>query len=86
MLARFLPRWDERLILGALEPTIAVLAGLLTIPASEGLGSFLAVAGLALAARNGAEASGQRRQAMALRDAYLEQKALAERFRQSDGR
>ncbi len=48
-LAKFFSRSSERTIKGGLEPAVVILTGILLLPLSQPLGSYLMAAGIALA-------------------------------------
>lgn len=63
------------------EPWLAILAGAAALPFSLPLGSYLIAAGLCLAVCASVGEAVERARALQLRDAWIEQQLLAERFR-----
>ncbi len=80
-LARVFPKCSESTIKGGVEPAIVCIIGVLLMTVSEPLGSYLVVAGISLALTNSVIEAVDRVQAIEMHDAFIEQRALSERFR-----
>lgn len=76
-----LRRIDEARFKATWEPWIVMFGGVFLMPVSEGLGRFVAVAGIAMAITESLRRAYFEHRARDLRDAYLEQRAMAARFR-----
>ena len=85
-LAKFFSRSSERTLKGGLEPLVVILTGILLMPLSQPLGSYLVVAGIALALIHSIIESASRVQALELHDSFIEQEQLSGRFRGMCGR
>lgn len=81
-LLRLLPFLGEQTIKYTVEPLFTFLMGALALKTCKPLGLYLMVSGLALAATNVVNKARAREQLDDLTDSYLEQKDLAERFRE----
>jgi hypothetical protein len=81
-LASVFKRMPEQKIKAGLEPLLVFVAGVLLMPVSEPLGSYLMVAALSLGFNHSVIESVERAQALEMNDALIEQQAMAERFRQ----
>lgn len=81
-LARVLKRTPQHRINAAVEPWLVMGVGVLLLAVSEPLGSFLMASGASLAIVAGVIEAAQRRRALSMHDAWLEQQELAERFRE----
>lgn len=82
---RFTGRCSELTVKRGFEPAIVFGIGVFTLSSSEPLGSYLMLAavGLLVSVHMGAEY--ERRRALDMYDAYIEQRNLAERFRDLRG-
>lgn len=81
--APLLRRWlGERAAKGTLEPLLVLLVGYLLLPASEPLGSYLMLAAGGQLVSFQLALAYERQRLMDARDAYIEQRHMAERFRQ----
>lgn len=80
-LASLFKRTAEERIKGEIEPWLTIAGGVLAWGLSEALGSYLMAAGFSLGIIAGTMESVERARALAVNDALIEQKALAERFR-----
>lgn len=88
-LAAIFRRTPERTLKSTHEPWLAILAGVIALAFSPALGSYLILAGFCLAVTARVGEAVERARALQLHDAWLEQQALAERFRamqRRDGR
>jgi len=79
-IARFLPKSSEDKIKGGAEPTFVCLSGMLLMGISPPLGSYLLVAGVALAVTHSVLAAVERVQAIEMHDSFIEQQQLSSRF------
>lgn len=86
MLCGLFPRMSERAVKASVEPVLVIAAGALAMAPSPPLGSYLIAAGVALAITHAVAAAVDRARAMELHDSFLEQRDLAERFREMTGR
>ncbi len=80
-LARLFRRMPEERIKAVVEPTLVMATGAIALVINAPLGSYLIAAGAALAIVAAAIRGVERMQVMDIRDAWLENEALAERFR-----
>lgn len=81
-LMRLMPRADERKVKGALEPLLVFFAGIFASPTSEPLGGYLILASVGLAVSVQFSVGYERQRVIDMNDAYLEQRYIAERFRE----
>ncbi|MCA9281081.1 MAG: hypothetical protein H6812_10675 [Phycisphaeraceae bacterium] len=81
-LAAILRRTPEHKIKCDIEPWVVIIAGGLLMAVSPPLGSYLMLSGFCLAICGGVAESVDRARVMQLHDAWLEQQALADRFRE----
>ncbi|QYO62488.1 hypothetical protein [Leptolyngbya sp. 7M] len=84
-LARIFKRMPESRIKAGLEPLLVFAVGVLMMPLSQPLGSYLMVAAFALGMTHAVIDSVERARALEMNDAMIEQQALADRFRQMNG-
>ncbi len=82
LLSWILPRVPETTIKGMIEPALVLTAGVLLMPVSEPLGTYLLLSAIGLAGINSMIQMHSRRQAQEMYDAFLDQRQLTERFRQ----
>lgn len=80
-LAAVFRKWPERKI-KAFEPFVTVFAGILLFGVSEPLGGFVIASGCSLAVVMGVLESTEQAKAEQMRDAWIEQQQLAQRFRE----
>ena len=64
-----------------MEPLLVLVAAWLVMPIDEALGSYLATAAVGTAISVGLARAAERKRLMDMRDAYIEQQNLANRFR-----
>ncbi len=81
-LMRLMPRADERRVKGALEPLLVFFAGIFASPTSEPLGGYLILTSVGLAVSVQLSVGYERQRVIDMNDAYLEQRYVAERFRE----
>ena len=79
-------RLPESTLKGTVEPMVVFVAGCLFLPVSEALGSYLLIAGLALAISVTLAETYERTRLMDMQDALIDQRRRAELFRQRDWR
>ena len=80
-LAFIFRRTDEVKLKAGFEPLLVMVTGVLLMPVSQPLGSYLLVAGFCLLVNHAAIESVERARAMEIHDAMLEQQDLAARVR-----
>lgn len=78
---RLFPRMSEEKIKCGLEPLATAAAGFLLMEWSEPLGGYLVLAAVGLFVSTNLATAGQRRRLTDLNDAFIEQRGLAEKFR-----
>lgn len=71
----------EAIAKNLVEPLMCFLGGVLLCPLSESLGGFVMLGFFSLVIKRGLESQANRMQVQRLRDAEIEQRQLAERFR-----
>lgn len=76
---------SEEKVKGLVEPLIVFLSGVFLLPVCEPLGSYLMLAALGLFLSVGFSAGEERRRAMELNDAYIDQAQAMQRFRDMRG-
>lgn len=81
-----LRRLREETVKGIVEPVLVFLTGALISPVSEPLGAYLMLAAVGLLTSVGLAREYQRMRALNIRDALIEQRQIAERVRNGDGR
>lgn len=79
---RITGRLSELTVKRGVEPMLLFLSGVFTLPASEPLGSYLMLAAFGLFVSVNLSLAFERTRALDMRDAYLEQRGVAERFRE----
>lgn len=84
-LVRLFPRMKEETIKNTVEPFLVIAIGLFTLGISEPLGAYLFFAGIALALSTGLTRDYDRRRAMDLNDAYIDQAQAVQRMRDMRG-
>jgi hypothetical protein len=84
-LGRLLRFASEITIKRFIEPPLVFTAGVLLLPRSEPLGCYLMLAGFALFATVNQSIVQERVRALEMSDAFLDQRSLAERFRDMRG-
>jgi hypothetical protein len=75
----------EQRVKALLEPVVVWLTGALVMPLSVPLGGYLLVAGVGLAISVHSSLVQERKRALDLHDAFMEQRGIAERFREFRG-
>jgi peptidoglycan biosynthesis protein MviN/MurJ (putative lipid II flippase) len=80
-----LPFLSERLIKGLIEPLLVFLVGVVLLPLSEPVGGYLILAAWGLFVSTNAAEMWMRSRVEQLHDSVIEQREIAERFRDSDG-
>lgn len=83
LLRRFFPRMSESTMRRGMEPLVAMIAGLLLMPVSEPLGSYIMLAGSGLFISENVNDTMQREHVQRMHDAYLEQQFYMEQFRRN---
>lgn len=82
---RFTGRLREETVKRIVEPMLVLLIGVLTMPASEPLGTYLMLVSFALFAVCNLAAGFERTRALDMNDAFQDQHNVAERFREMRG-
>lgn len=82
LLSMLLPRVPETTIKGMIEPALVLTVGVLFMPVSEPLGTYLLLSAIGLAGMNSMIEMHSRQRAQEMYDAFLDQRLLTERFRQ----
>lgn len=85
ILKRFIRGVNETTIKCFAEPMLTFLGGCFLMPVSEALGGYVMLAGLGLFISNNLAVGHDRRRAMDMNDAYLDQKSTFEQFRNMRG-
>lgn len=84
-LMRLVGRTPETKVKGGLEPLIVCMIGVLMLGVSPPLGGYLMMASAGLAISVGVAVEHERRRTLDLHDSFLEQRGIAERFREMRG-
>lgn len=82
---RWMGRMSEETVKRLVEPMLVFVIGVFVLQASEPLGTYLMLAGFALFASVNLAAGFDRMRAMDMNDAFLEQRNVAEQFREMRG-
>ncbi len=82
---RYFKRLNEEMVKTKIEPFLTFLIGALLMPVSEPLGGYWLLASVALLASTCLTKEYERTRALNMNDAYLDQKHIAERFREFRG-
>lgn len=80
-LAKFFTKSSERTIKAGLEPVAVIFTGVMLLPLSEPLGSYLMLAGISLALSHSVMEAVERARALELHDSFIEEQQLSEDFR-----